>query len=269
MYINLFKVYFALVGFSVLICSFMINYLESLTPSLIINSFRYGKLSCGYYKSFLFRSVEIPKRWFRHFYVVAVIWSTVTLCFTLYTYAYTVPVSKWILYLLDSIGSSERKVKINATSTIVALILFNAQTWRRFYETFFISIFSDSKMNIAHYGVGIAHYIGATFALIAESPLFASESFEYRNVFTFSDVSWNVIIGIITFLWAWYHQLKVAIILADLRKDDKGNVVTYDRSLLFIFSLPILSPNRVDWFEFKLAQSLTNNTRCKCSVKFK
>ena len=66
-------------------------------------------------------------------------------------------------------------LSVSAMSSILALSLLSLQSWRRFYETWFVSIFSDSRMNLSHYLVGFIHYFGAVTAILAESPGFIDD----------------------------------------------------------------------------------------------
>lgn len=61
---------------------------------------------------------------------------------------------------------------MSSIATLLALLLMTAQCVRRFYETWFVSIFSDAKMNFSHYIVGFAHYFGAISAILVEAPGF-------------------------------------------------------------------------------------------------
>lgn len=54
-------------------------------------------------------------------------------------------------------------------AVIIALLLFTAQCFKRFYETWFVSVFSKSKINIAHYLAGYVHYWITTTVILAEA----------------------------------------------------------------------------------------------------
>jgi 3-oxo-5-alpha-steroid 4-dehydrogenase 3 len=64
---------------------------------------------------------------------------------------------------------------VGAVSSLLALSLLTAQAWRRFYETWFVSVYSDTQMNVSHYIVGFVHYIGSVMAILAESPGFIDD----------------------------------------------------------------------------------------------
>lgn len=59
---------------------------------------------------------------------------------------------------------------VSAISAFIAVALLTLQSWRRFYETFYVSIFSSSNINVAHYAIGYIHYFGAMAAILVEAP---------------------------------------------------------------------------------------------------
>lgn len=59
---------------------------------------------------------------------------------------------------------------VSAISAFIAVTLLTLQSWRRFYETFYVSIFSFSNINVAHYAIGYIHYFGALTAVLVEAP---------------------------------------------------------------------------------------------------
>ena len=175
--------------------------------------------------------LEVPKRWFKHFYVVASLYSIVVLCLLFSSYCLSRPVPHGFNILFDVLATKERTVSINATAALLASILFCGQMWRRLYETCAISVYSDCKINIVHYIVGIVHYVGATTAIIIEAPGFALPSFKHKATLSIWDLNLRMICGTLVFLWAWYQQYRAAVILANLRKDENGTVVTYKHRL--------------------------------------
>lgn len=56
---------------------------------------------------------------------------------------------------------------------LLALTLMSFQCVRRFYETWFVSVFSEGKINLSHYLVGFVHYWGAISVILAESKGFS------------------------------------------------------------------------------------------------
>lgn len=64
-------------------------------------------------------------------------------------------------------------VLVSSVNVLVALLLLTIQCWRRLYETFCVSVFSEARMNITHYVAGFVHYFAAATAIVSEAPYFA------------------------------------------------------------------------------------------------
>uniref|UniRef100_A0A1B6BXQ4 Polyprenal reductase n=1 Tax=Clastoptera arizonana TaxID=38151 RepID=A0A1B6BXQ4_9HEMI len=232
MELNLIKLGFSLITCAIVVVGSLINNCEKYLPIFVAQTFRYGKFaykSNG--KSVLLKPIEVPKRWFRHFYVFAGIWSTLCLVSCIFLYFSFGQLPDVFLKVLDFVSTSHRKAEVTAISSLIAASLIFLQCWRRFYETFYISVFSEGKMNASHYLIGYAHYCGAITAIMAEAPGFTKISFEYKSVVTMSELKMSDVVGVLIFLWAWYHQYVSAVILADLRKNKNGSVVSLKHSI--------------------------------------
>lgn len=228
--IHLIKCGFFLMAFGTLLLGLLVNYCEPLLPAFLTKTFQYGKFLDTDEKSIV-TYFQVPKSWFKHFYVVATLYSALVLILATAVYVFFVPVPEAVHLFLDLVSTSTRRATVNITVTYLVIVLFSLQTWKRFHETFFVSVYSNSKINVIHYIVGIAHYIGALTAIIAEAPIFAALSFKHKLAFSLEDIGLNGLIGTAVFLWAWWNQYKCAVILANLRKDSNGSVVTYDHKL--------------------------------------
>nr|CAD7195175.1 unnamed protein product [Timema douglasi] len=271
-------------------------------------------------------SVPSYRLWFRHFYVFAAAYTSIItlVTFQLYFVSGTFTLSPAFSFALDLLASDDRTVKVSAVSCFLSLCLLTIHSWHRLYETWFISVFSDSRINILHYAVGYAHYIGAVAAILAESPGFTDTKVEYENdklvsllenvldcdsvnvedirdwitndevdeitdndivemvtqeevikeeengrknlilhseglktieaalqyinqqeeatpadiiclhlnaVFSLKDITLRDIYGCGLFLWACYHQYRSTVILANLRKNKKGKIVTHHHGI--------------------------------------
>lgn len=102
------------------------------------------------------------------------------------------------------------------------------QCARRFYETHYIQVFSShSKINITHYLVGYFHYFGAFLAIISQAPGFVrNPGPEDTTHIQFDQIlPYHLSSGLI-FLFAFYQQCRSNVMLANLRKNRKGAVVT-------------------------------------------
>nr|CAD7447908.1 unnamed protein product [Timema bartmani] len=121
--------------------------------------------------------------WFRHFYVFAAVYTSVItlVTFQLYFMSGTFTLSPTFSFALDLLASDDRTAQVSAVSCFLSLCLLTIHSWHRLYETWFISVFSDSRINILHYAVGYAHYIGAVAAILAESPGFTDTKKDIRE----------------------------------------------------------------------------------------
>lgn len=64
---------------------------------------------------------------------------------------------------------------VSAVSCLLALFLLMMHVSRRCYETWFVSVFSDTRMNLSHYALGFIHYFGTVTAVLVESPGFIDD----------------------------------------------------------------------------------------------
>ncbi len=67
---------------------------------------------------------------------------------------------------------------VNRTTTVIATLIFCFHLSRRLYETLFVSVFSNTKMNLVHYLLAYIHYTGAILCVVAHSPMMTSEKSE-------------------------------------------------------------------------------------------
>ncbi|PSN49004.1 Polyprenol reductase [Blattella germanica] len=172
---NLLKIGFSLMTLFVVIMGGLINNIETYLPVFLTQTFRHGKFAYRGTPSPI-KIIEVPKSWFRHFYVFSSIYSTCSLVLALGVYCLSWEIPSWIATSLDLLTSNNRKAHVSAMSSLLALCLLTIQSWRRFYETWFVSVFSDSRMNLSHYAVGFIHYFGAVTAVLAESPGFVDDT---------------------------------------------------------------------------------------------
>ncbi|GLG97190.1 Polyprenol reductase [Gryllus bimaculatus] len=224
MYPNLLKLGFILMTFFMVVMGGLINTVEQHLPLFIVQTFRYGKCAYQGKSSFFIKPIEVPKRWFGHFYIFAAIFTTLAAIVVCNVYIFGAKLEPWLLICLDLLASG-RNASVSAVSTITALLLLTVQAWHRFHETLFVSVFSDVKMNIVHYLVGYIHYFGSVAAILAESHGFIYLEETVPQI-ALKDVSFLNVSGCILFLWACYQQSKMGFILANLRKNNKGEVIS-------------------------------------------
>lgn len=218
-------------AFSVVIMGVLINSIESKLPLSIVQTFRYGKFSSSK-KHFLINYFEVPKNWFKHFYVFAVVWTTLGFLLILSAFVFKLPTPNLVTYFLDLVALKSRQTSYNATAATIAMGCLLIQSWKRFYETHYLSIFSKTKINITHYAIGYIHYFGCVLAILAEAPSpFTSLSVDHLSYFSVNDINIRLIIGIIIFVWAFQQQYLANVTLVGLRTNKKGNVITYEHKI--------------------------------------
>lgn len=113
----------------------------------------------------------------------------------------------------------------SSLATYLAVSLLFVQCIRRFYETHWVQVFSgQSKMNLSHYAVGFFHYFGAFLVIIAHGPGFVNQHIDLEYSIKVSPNQLTPIQCAATalFLFAWYNQFQLNMILANLRKNKSG-----------------------------------------------
>lgn len=104
---NLINLLFIQLTVVIVILGTLMNLIEKYLPVSIKQMFRYGKHAYkGHESDKLVERIEIPKSWFSHFYVFALIWSWLmtSLAFGVYFFNYK-PHPHFIAYLDFSCGS--------------------------------------------------------------------------------------------------------------------------------------------------------------------
>nr|XP_033204119.1 polyprenol reductase [Bombus vancouverensis nearcticus] len=193
-------------------------------PVLITRSFRYGKYSINYQS--IIKNAEVPKRWFKHFYVLAAPLSSYVLYLIICKFLWTGNSSKNVIWILDICLGSFRQALVSPESTFIATLVLTLHCWKRFYETHFVSIFSDNMMNISHYLLGYIHYIGSLVCIIGESDGFVEGS---EGNFSWRRITYLQLICAIICVLSSYVQLRTNFILSNLRynKDRKITSTAY------------------------------------------
>ncbi|XP_068221089.1 polyprenol reductase [Palaemon carinicauda] len=189
-------------------------------PDFFLQAFKFGKMAHDARPWKIISLMEVPKRWFIHFYISASIIITLTALQMWSIYIMGNPMLHWTSFILDILTIQERKSGASATAAGISLLMLMLHIYRRLYENLFVSVFSSSYMNILHYIVGHTHYIGAIALLVSEAPGFDSDSLGI----TFTAVEFHHILGFILYLLGFTIQHQSLQILAGLRKNSKKGV---------------------------------------------
>ncbi|KAL7287810.1 hypothetical protein TKK_0018185 [Trichogramma kaykai] len=222
MALNLIKVLFLFKACTTGGIGLLINSFEPYLPVALLKVFKYGKFASTAQDRFL-EKLEVPKRWFKHFYVLAGPLSTLTLVIFVNRYFMNQPLPNFVVNTLEFCLNKPIPFNVPAENVLLGLIIFMIHCWKRFYETHFISIFSDTYMNFSIYLVGLSHYVGTIISIIGETHNISNNKsiqLDWSRL-TVIDYMFASI-----FLLASYVQLRTNKILASLRKDKNGKVVT-------------------------------------------
>ncbi|KAM7263385.1 hypothetical protein ACFE04_001068 [Oxalis oulophora] len=239
---------------------------------LILHFAKRGKILQQPSSSSSSQRFTVPQKFFGHFYVVGVVWTTL-LFLTTSSYAYKmVPMASepFSLSTLASnlIGASRissfRKTSLTHVDhrykvwqSVFLLLLMEAHVIRRLIETIYVFKYSPSaRMHIFGYLAGLFFYTAAPLSLCSN---IAPEVFNFavnqvvefivkgkqgmstiefdfsESVIPLSRLGWRSWIGTAIFLWGWIHQHRCHAILGSLR-EHKDQVDKY------------VVP-RGDWFE--------------------
>ncbi|XP_063823662.1 polyprenol reductase [Ostrinia nubilalis] len=230
--LNILDIAFLGLASAVTFTGFLINNFEKHVPAFIIKGFRYGSFAYKGSDANFLQLIEIPKSWYRHFYLFATCFGSVTLIYIFAVYYLDYGVHKYVSFFLR-IFLEQDEPSVSATAVMIVMSLLMVQCVRRFYETYFVQVFAkSSRMNLSHYLAGIIHYFACFVAAVGQGPLFCGS--QNRENVNWNDTPTKVLAGpcIAVFLWAWYEQYQSNLIFANLRKDKKsGEVVTEDHGL--------------------------------------
>jgi len=221
---NIVRDIFILKSMNTIMGGLVLHYLEPYLPLWIKRPFFYGKYGITPPYT-LAATFEVPKRWFRHFYIFCAPAMTITLCLILYKYLYNTNVPEIVFTLLDTLLGTSRKPLIPAEDAILAFVIYNIHCWKRLYETCYVSVFSNQKIHCIVYLIGYIHYIGVILCIIGESEGLVRGSYANMNLHNITTIK---LICALICLWSSYMQLKTNFILANLRKNTDGDVASLE-----------------------------------------
>lgn len=220
MQINIIRILFIFCTIFTGILGLLIYRMESYLPIFLTRTYRYGKYSVNIYEPIIAKT-EVPRKWFKHFYIFAAPASSYVLYLVICIYLWEYDISKNIMWILDMCLGSFRQPLVSSESTFIAILLLTFHCWKRLYETYYVNIFSDKKMNILHYLIGFYHYIGTLICIISESEGFVKGS---KGNFSWNKITYFHLLCSIIFILSTYAQLKSNFILRKLRKNKDGKI---------------------------------------------
>ncbi|XP_061848805.1 polyprenol reductase isoform X2 [Colius striatus] len=195
---------------------------------------RYGKTKrgCGQGPDWL-RRLQVPKRWFTHFYVVSVLWNGFLLIWLFQDKFLRRPLPSWIQHMHHALGRGlqSKNTDVEHFSVLLVLVLLWLHSCRRLAECLWTSVFSSGVIHIVQYCFGLGYYIAVGSTLLCQVPT------NVRNELSVQ-IRWYHIVGAMMYIWASLHQHRCLVILANLRKSKSGKVISLSHSV------PV-----GDWFE--------------------
>lgn len=197
---------------------------------------RYGKTKSGRgQRPAWLRLLDVPKRWFSHFYILSVVWNGFLLLLLIQALFLSRPFPIWLQDLLSAIGgaSQNQDVGDEHLSALLVLMLLWLHSFRRLIECLCISVFSSGVIHILQYCLGLGYYSVIGLTVLCQVPANVSNGKDL-----FMQICWYHILGIMMYIWASVHQHRCHVILANLRKSKSGKVVSLNHSVPF-----------GDWFE--------------------
>ncbi|KAG5670163.1 hypothetical protein PVAND_000444 [Polypedilum vanderplanki] len=245
---NLINLLFIQLTVVIVILGTLMNLIEKHLPTNVKQMFRYGKHAYNGEKSDkLVSKIEIPKTWFKHFYVFALFWSWSAVILSIAIYFFDQKPHEYFIKYLDLSCGQDRKAETSPLLTLSTLILMTLQCTRRFVETNFLQIFSKkSKINLTHYMCGYLHYYGVIVLIIAKSEGFTRDQNIPLITFKSSEM-FRVFIATMLFIYLWYKQYESNMIFINLRKNKSGKVTTE------IHLMP-----KGGWFEYVSSPHMTS-----------
>ncbi|KAK2177263.1 hypothetical protein NP493_610g02022 [Ridgeia piscesae] len=177
----------------------------------------FGKLHDTQRKRTVIQYIEVPKRWFYHFYLVGVIVNSCVCYHVTVAYVYMAHPPAIIEGPVKFLQSSHH-ANIDAATAIMLLAMMCVQTGRRLVECLCVSVYSHSTINIFHYIYGIVFYASFGATVLSEAPAFNGQT----RVHVADFFKWQCILGMAMFLYASWQQYNIHVMFARLRQNKAG-----------------------------------------------
>ncbi|XP_061408179.1 polyprenol reductase isoform X1 [Lethenteron reissneri] len=220
--LSLLEIIWAVIGMGFVI-AFAVHVCMRDPPVLLEDLIRYGKSKGGQRAAWM-RALDVPKRWFMHFYVVAVVSHVTLFSLTLRALLLGSPFPGWLESLLVAFGSPTNNFPHGMElSVVLAQALMVLQVVRRLAECLCLSVYSNAIMHAVQYGYGMLYYVVIAFTLLCEGPSMGGKGVSVWQLL--AQWRWYHVAGSVMFAWATLHHHRSHIILANLRKDKAGRVV--------------------------------------------
>lgn len=106
---NFVKIGYSLIIAPIIIFGLLLNLFEKYLPTAVIQTIRYGKFAYKGEKDQLITKLEVPKEYFKHFYVFSTAYSSLVLIVMINIYVFGASVPLGFVQLLDfTVGVSRQ-----------------------------------------------------------------------------------------------------------------------------------------------------------------
>ncbi|XP_008305406.1 polyprenal reductase [Cynoglossus semilaevis] len=182
---------------------------------------RYGKTKQNGKRDEWLRVLDVPKRWFWHFYLVSVCWNGFLLVSYLKVILQHRSHPSWLLWTVNILtGPLGRADHVPQLSTVLLYLLLWIHSLRRLLECLCVSVFSDGYMNLVQYLFGLGYYIVLGLTVLC------SDHVGKETGSLHSQVTWFHVVGVGLFVAASVLQHRSMVLLAGLRIGKSGAVET-------------------------------------------
>ncbi|XP_064103727.1 polyprenol reductase-like [Macrobrachium nipponense] len=188
-------------------------------PDFFLQAYKFGKMAHDARPWKIISMMEVPKRWFFHFYIVASVVITMAALQMWSIYVMGNPLSHWTSFILDFLTVQHRKSSVSVTAAGISLLLLMLHLYRRLYESLCVSVFSSSHMNIIHYIFGHTHYIGTIALMVSEAP-----GFDNSLDIVVTALQVHHVVGLVLYIIGSSMQHQSFRILAGLRKNSREDL---------------------------------------------
>ncbi|XP_068599896.1 polyprenol reductase [Brachionichthys hirsutus] len=182
---------------------------------------RYGKTKQAHIRDDCMCVIDVPKRWFWHFYAVSVGWNGLLLVLHLNFIFHHQSFPTWLTGIVDILtGVPSTDSQAPQLSTLLMQLLLCVHSLRRLLECLCVSVFSDGAMHLVQYVFGLVYYVALGFTVLC------SDRLGKGTGTLLSQLNWFHVVAVTLFIWASLLQHQSTVLLARLRTGKSGAVET-------------------------------------------
>ncbi|KAI9555494.1 hypothetical protein GHT06_018009 [Daphnia sinensis] len=186
-------------------------------PKILYDVYSSGKSCEVELFSSLVSAVLVPKSWFFHFYVFATVYTFLIVIVIIWMILTKNQLPFFISMYINSLSAHSCTTIASPQISLLATSLFLLQVSRRAYESMYVTVFLDSKMNLGHYIVGHFHYWGCGTILLSYAACQSLQD-DHTNEEAKNEIHLQHVIGTVLFIITFYQQYIAHNTLANLRK---------------------------------------------------